>query len=543
MSTSQSPRDIEKTDSQEATPKASVVARDDKHRGTGAIDDPFIVDWDENDPENPRQWTRARRWLLTVQLALGTWNISFTSSSYSGGLNEMTTALQASRTVAVLGLSLYVLGFGVGPLLFAPLSEMYGRRIVFLCSYTPYLFFHLGGALATNIQTVVICRFLGGILGSAPISNAGGQVADMWSPHDRGLPNGIYSLCTFFGPVSGPIVGGFISQSFGNGWRINFWVMFGLSGLIVLWAFFNLAETYPPVLLRRRAHRLHVKSNGLLYYRSIHDREQASKQEKILTSLKRPFVFLVKEPIVTLISIYISIAYGSLYAQFVAFPIVFQEHRHFSPGDSGLAFLGIALGQWIGIASTPLQNRLYWRAMAKGGGKVLPEARLYGAVVTSMALPLGMFWFAWTSPPSFPAVLPVLSGIPFGLGTILIIINFNAYLMDAYSLYCASALASTILLRSICAAAFPLISSPMFDALGDEWASSVFAFIALACAPVPFLFFKYGKWIRSKSKYALHTIDIDDPEDTLDKPDEIAEGFEGKSLKGVHDRTRPSDAT
>jgi hypothetical protein len=67
--------------------------------------------------------------------------------------------------------------------------------------------------------------------------------------------------------------------------------------------------------------------------------------------------------------------------------------------------------------------------------------------------------------------------------------TFNAYLMNTYPLYCASALASTILLRSTFAAAFPLFSGSMFRDLGDQWASSVFAFLALACTPVPLLFF------------------------------------------------------
>ncbi|KAF8510228.1 MFS general substrate transporter [Hysterangium stoloniferum] len=480
-----------------------TTAQHPDYPGKGTVEDPFIVDWLENDPEDPRQWTKYRRWLLTLQLSFSTWNLSFASSSYSGGLGFMTSQLHTTRTLADLGISLYVLGFGVGLVI----NKAYHiDRIVFMCSYTTYLFFHLGGALATNIQTIVVCRLLGGIAGSAPLSNAGAQVTDMWHPRERAMAVTFYSLGTFLGPISGPIIGGFVSQSTGNGWRIVFWIMFGLSALVAITSFFFLAETYPPVLLRRRAWNLQKTSGGRLYYVSIHDRlKQTSLRDLLMSNLKRPFVFLFTEPIVTLIALYISVAYATLYAQFVAFPIVFEQHRRFSPGDTGLAFLGIALGQWIALATTPLQNSLYRKAMEKGGGTAVPEARLYVAVVGGIALPLSMFWFAWTSAPAIPAIVPILSGIPFGLGTILIMTTFVAFLMDAYPLYCASALAANVLVRSVFAAAFPLFSPAMFQGLGDAWGSSVFAFVSLVCVPIPILFMKYGRWLRSKSYYALQT--------------------------------------
>jgi len=328
----------------------------------------------------------------------------------------------------------------------------------------------------------------------------------MWPPRDRTLATAIYSLCTFFGPVSGPIVGGFVSQSFRSGWRVNFWIMFGLSTLVIILAFFHLDETYPPVLLRRRAKRLQEEAGGTKYFVSIYDHlKPISKRDFIILNMKRPFIFLFTEPIILLVALYIGVAYATLYAQFVAYPIVFGQHRHFSPGDTGLAFLGIAVGQWIAVASSPLQSQIYASEMTKRGGVLLPEARLYSAMVGGIALPVGMFWFAWTTFPSVHPVVPILAGIPFGFGTILIMTTLNAYLMDAYSLYCASALAATVLMRSVFASVFPLFSTPMFSKLGDQWASSVFAFVALLCMPIPFLFFKYGVWIRSKSRYALHT--------------------------------------
>ena len=86
-------------------------------------------------------------------------------------------------------------------------------------------------------------------------------------------------------------------------------------------------------------------------------------------------MFLLKEPIVTLISIYVGLAYATLYALFAAFPIVFQEHRNLTPGQGGLAFLGVGLGTIFGTCMTPIQNRIYWGEMERSPtGKAPPEA-------------------------------------------------------------------------------------------------------------------------------------------------------------------------
>jgi len=118
-------------------------------------------------------------------------------------------------------------------------------------------------------------------------------------------------------------------------------------------------------------------------------------------------------------------------------------------------------------------------------------------------LPLGLFWFAWTADPPFSPFIPIVAGIPFAIGIAQIMQSLVAYLLDAYGVYSASAIAATVVLRSLFACAFPLFSPRMFAGLGDSWACSVFAFLALACMPLPVLFWKYGSYIRSKSRFAV----------------------------------------
>ncbi|KZP18299.1 MFS general substrate transporter [Athelia psychrophila] len=480
--------------------------------GEGSLQNPYIVDWELGEVANPYNWINRRKWVITAQVALSTFTVSFGSSCYSGGLAYTERDFHIPEDVAVLGISLYVLGFGLGPLIFAPLSEMFGRRPVFLSTYSIYTVLHLGGALGQNTATILTCRLLSGIFGSSPLTNAGGTLADIWNARERGMATAIYVTVLYFGPVVGPIVGGFVAERKSLGWHFNFWVMMILSATTLILGFFLTPETYASVLLRHRAIKLEKASNGTLHYISVLDLTRPKSISQLWrTNLSRPFVFLFTEPIVTLLSIYVSLTYAILYSLFSAFPIVFQEHRHFTPGQGGLAFLGIGVGILAGAILTPIQTRIYWRAIDKSeNGRAPPEARLHLAMVGGVLLPVSLFWFAWTSQPSVHWIVPILAGIPFGIAVAQILQCLTAYLMDAYGVYSASAIAATVVLRSLLAMAFPLFSPSLFAALGDQWASTLFAFLALACTPMPVLFWRYGKYIRSKSNWAYKETDPPD---------------------------------
>ncbi|KAI0957054.1 hypothetical protein AcW1_005567 [Taiwanofungus camphoratus] len=471
--------------------------------GGGTNEDPYIVDWDAADSENPFNWTKSRKWLITLQLAVSTWVAAFCSSSYTGGLTDTMGEFHISEEVALLGVSLYVLGFALGPFLWAPLSEMYGRRIVFIGTFTVFTLLHLGGSLGRNTTTLLVTRTLAGIFGVSPFTNSGGALADIWVPRERGIASSLYASAPFMGPVLGPIVGGWVSQS-RLGWHFVFWIMFIISALSLL-RFIATPETYGPVLLRWRARRLRRNSASKLIYISKFDVGRSkSRWDIIKRNMERPFLFLISEPIVLLLAIYMSIAYATLYAFFAAYPIVFEEQRHFSHGVGGLAFIGVGVGTTFGLCLAPIQNRLYWRAMDHSTtGRAPPEARLYSPMAGAFCLPIGLFWFAWTSEPPVPWIVPILAGAPSGMGVALIMQGLTQYFMDAYGIYGASALAAAVVLRSISAAIFPEVVPIMYRNLGDAWACSIFAFLALACMPLPFLFFKYGPWIRSRSRWAL----------------------------------------
>jgi hypothetical protein len=201
-----------------------------------------------------------------------------------------------------------------------------------------------------------------------------------------------------------------------------------------------------------------------------------------------------------------AIIYGTLYMLFGAYPIVYQQGRGWSAGISGLAFIGVAIGMLFAVTySITPENGRYQRVVDKHGGIAPPEARLPGTILGGICLPIGLFWFAWTNGPDMPWAASMAAGIPFGFGMVLVFLGIMNYLIDAYTIFAASVLAANSVLRSCFGAAFPLFTRQMYAKLGIHWASSIPAFLALACVPFPFLFYFYGEQVRLKSKYAAES--------------------------------------
>lgn len=359
--------------------------------------------------------------------------------------------------------------------------------------------FNAGAAGAQNIWTLIILRFFAGSFGSSPLTNSGGVIADMFHAHDRGLAGAVFAVAPFLGPCIGPIVGGFLGET--EGWRWVEGVMAIFTGIVWIVITAVVPETYAPVLLRKRAAKL-CRITGKVYVSKAdyHNKKTMAKQFKV--AIMRPWVLLFREPIVLLTSIYIAIIYGTLYMLFAAFPIVFQQYRGWSAGIGGLAFIGVAVGMMVAVIYAAFDNKRYQRVAHECGGAAPPEARLPPAIIGSVLLPVGLFWFAWTCGPTVHWVVPIIASGFFASGLVLVFLSLLNYLIDSYVLYAASVLAANAVLRSLFGAAFPLFTTYMYRNLGLHWASSIPAFLALGCMPFPYLFWKYGGQIRLRCKYA-----------------------------------------
>ncbi|KAJ5174188.1 Major facilitator superfamily multidrug transporter mdrA [Penicillium canariense] len=476
---------------------------DHPYAGSGTEEDPFVVQWLPKDFRNPLQLSLPMKWSITMIAALETLVVALVSSAYTGGIVQIEEQFSTTTEIATLGVSLYVLGFALGPLLWAPMSELFGRQVVFISTYCGLTIFCAATTGAKHMATLLIFRFLAGAFGSSPFTNSGGVIADMFAARERGLAISAFALAPFLGPVIGPIVGGFLGMD--AGWK---WVM-GLLAILcgVMWCVGAALkpETYAPVLLRQRAKTL-SKLTGKVYVSKLDiDQGRPILKEALKIALSRPFLLLFREPIVLLLSIYLSIIYGTLYMLFGAFPIVYEIHRGWNQGISALAFLGVMVGMLMAIAYSIPENTRYGKLLEKNGGYSPPESRLPPCMIASIALPAGLFWFAWTNAPSTHWLVSVAAGVPFGFGMVLVFLSVFNYLIDAYTIFAASVLAATSLLRSLFGFAFPLFTTYMYENLGIHWASCVPAFLALACVPFPFVLYHRGLSIRKYCKFSAQS--------------------------------------
>jgi MFS family permease len=469
--------------------------------GAGTHEDPYLVEFLPGDLENPKNFSEARKWFYTFAVTLSVFNVTFLSSAYSGTVKELKAEFKSSEEAILAGISLFVLGFAFGPCFWAPLSETYGRRVLFYTTFAGLAAVTAGCAGSNTMATLLVLRFLGGTFAASPLTNAGGVIADLFPPHQRGLGMTVFSTAPFLGPALGPVAAGFTSEAIG--WR---WVQ-GISAITTgaVWIFGTLVlpETYGPVLLQQRAKVLSKRFNKTFI--SLLDKEHRhTSAETFKASLDRPWILLFSEPIVLVASIYLAILYGTVYMLFGAYPIIYQEERGWSEGIGGLAFLGVVVGMILGLVYMLVDNRRYKRFMESmpEGGTPPPECRLPPSIVGSIALPVGLFWFAWTNGPSVHWSVSIIGSAPFAFGCVLVFVSVLTYLVDTYTIYAASVLASTAMLRSFFATAFPLFVTQMYNNLGIHWASSIPGFLTLLCLPFPLVMYFWGERLRMKCKYA-----------------------------------------
>ncbi|KAF4635841.1 hypothetical protein G7Y89_g2250 [Cudoniella acicularis] len=347
---------------------------------------------------------------------------------------------------------------------------------------------------------VFIGMLLTGVNASSPIACIGGVYADMYGdPVTRGRAMAVFIGGTCIGPLVAPVISGYISPV--KGWRWTFWV-----GLIVAGAtlppLFSLPETYGPILLAKRAAKLRKTTNNPNIFAPIELEKKGWKQMATVT-LTRPLRMLAFELIVLATCLYLSLAYGIFYMYFEAYPIIFEGIYGQTPGVSGLMFLPIGGGTVSAIALFLWYDAFLRKAQKQGKAWTQKEEsrRLPLACVGGPLYVISLFWLGWTARPSIPFYVPMLAGLPFGMGFILIFMALLNYLTDAYEIFAASSMAAASCCRSVAGAVLPFAATPMYRKLGVPWASSLLAFLSLGMCIIPFTFLWKGDTIRANSKF------------------------------------------
>ncbi|USW59394.1 Putative sugar transporter, major facilitator superfamily, MFS transporter superfamily [Septoria linicola] len=460
----------------------------------------FEVQFDgEDDPYNPKNHANWRKWVIVCIVSSSSLCVTCASAMYTSTYRQLETEFHVSRLAATVGLTTFVCGLGLGPMFLSPLSEFYGRRIIYICAFGMYLVWLVPCAVAPNIATMLIARFFDGLAGSAFLSVAGGTVGDMFRRDQLSAPMMIYTASPFVGPEVGPVVGGFINQY--TDWRWTFYVLIIWAGIQWLMIVLFVPETYAPVLLRRKAEKLRQDTGDQRYKAPIEIMDRSVVQT-VLWSCIRPFQLLFFEQMCLNLCLLSAILLGILYLFFGAFAVVFQNNHGFNEWQTGLTFLGIFVGMLLGVSCDPLWRRRYIRLVEQNNGISEPEFRLPPTILGAIIVPISLFGFGWTTYSHVHWIVPIIFSVFFGLGNIFCFSGIFTFLVETYPLYAASALAANSFARSSFAAGFPLFGVQMYEKLGYQWASSVLALIALAMTPFPVLFFKKGKKLRANSRFA-----------------------------------------
>ncbi|KAI0344703.1 MFS transporter [Trametopsis cervina] len=504
-----SPRDSEDTDVPNVahTEKQSPSSKS-KEAEAGSIndaprskeeqdeDDKYLVHLDAED--DPKQMSVMRKWIILIVVCSAA--LCATCASSMAGFAEagVSQDFHVAKEVAILGISMYVLGLGLGPLLIGPLSEVHGRNPIYRISYFLFFATSFPVAFAPDIAVYLVFRFFTGFCSSAFLSVAGGTVSDLFDDSHVVLPMAAYSTAPLIGPAVGPLLSGFINQNTTWRWTYRVLIIWTFVEWILLLLF--VPETYTPVLLKHKAKHLRKTTSDERYWAPV-DRRQHSMLQAMVLSCYVPFKLLATDPMALLIDIWSALILGIQYLTFQAFPIIFEQGHGFNVQQTGLSFIGMGLGLLLGFLVQPLFTRYFRSQCEKHNGRLPPEVRLIPGQFGAVLMPVGLFWLAFTTYPHVHWIVPILASVPFGMGILMSFAAIFTFTVTAYRPIAASAMAANTFVRTASAAAFPLFAGQMYDRLGTVGATALLAGLMTLFAPLPFIFYRIGARLRAKSKF------------------------------------------
>lgn len=506
-----------------------------------------IIGWEtQDDTEMPMNFSKTEK--VTIIALVGSFAFvtpfasSISASAQTQLLRDLGSAKDgddssSERLLVTMTVAIYVLGFSIGPLLLSPLSELHGRRPLILISDLLFTIWSLACALAPSLPALVAFRFFEGVGGSGCLvsptdggtarlsaSNVASQtitagvLGDMFAPHERGkamawvqLGPNIGKILVLQGrsllltprkaPFIAPIVGGYMTQSIG--WRWDFWLCTIMGAVVTFASIFWLKESNSRVLIRRKTRRMRMELGRYSLVSCYADIDGASQTESryLAQSLVRPLRMLVLFPVILLLSIAGAILYGLQYLLLVTLSPVFEEVYGFSAGATGLVYLSIGIGGFVGLFIFHLaSDRSIVRQTKANGGEFTPEMRVPLAIWGFAILPATFFIYGWCARYQTHWIIPVLSLVPFSCGFNLLSMPLTTYVVDCYTTYAASAMAANMALKSICGAFLPLAGPAIYDKMGLGWGNTLLGFIAVAMTPIPVVIWKFGNVLRKNDE-------------------------------------------
>lgn len=296
---------------------------------------------------------------------------------------------------------MYLFGFATGALVSGPLSEIFGRNMVYLSSLIIFMIFVMASALAPNYGAELIFRFLSGAFGSPPLTCAGGTIADLWNPLEKTLAFPFYAIFSFSGPILAPVISSYMGQS-SLGWRWANWIILIMSSIVLVIIILIQPETYAPLLLKWKAKHLRMKADDTRFVSEMDiSHAEVGAFARIYNALKREFLLTFQEPIIILISLYMTVIYITIFTFFDGYEFIFGDVYGLSQGLTNIIWLAMFVGMMLAACHVPFIYR--WTKIEfvqteekNDSTHTRPENRLWFAMLGAPAIPIGLFWMAWT---------------------------------------------------------------------------------------------------------------------------------------------------
>ncbi|AQZ16936.1 hypothetical protein BZL39_K05350 [Zygosaccharomyces parabailii] len=468
--------------------------------------DPFLVTWTgPNDPDLPLNWSTCKKTIVVSQVMLLTCVTYMGASIYTPGQEDIQKQFHVGHVVGTLNMSMYVLGYGIGPMIFSPLSEVstIGRQQIYTITFFMFMTIQVGAATVQNIGGLIIIRFFSGILCSPPLATGAASMADIVGSQNISKFVGLWAVGCLAAPIIAPLLGACMVVA--KNWRYIFWLMMWVCALTSITLAFFFPETHHENILHRKAYRLRKSTGDSRFYTKREKIDCQMKTRKFISdTFYRPFQIIVLEASVLAFDVYTALAYGAFYLFFEAFPIVFGEIYCFTLVEQGLAYMGFCVGCLVAYAV--LYAFIVFVIDPKfKKGTFRPESFLLLPMWVCWGMPFSLFFFGWTA--GIHWILPMIAQVFFVLNVFNLFQCSFSYLAICFPRYVASVMAGNGLFRAGFACAFPLFGKALYKNLGSKqypvgWGSSLVGFFGTGLAIVPFLIYKNGAKLRGKSRFS-----------------------------------------
>lgn len=494
------------------------------------------VEWND-ESRNPHNWPAARKYTVTILLSAFSFNTLMSSTMVAPALSQIRKDLNIPTDAETqLVLSIYVLAYAVGYFLWAPLSEVYGRKPILQAANVWFCVWNLVCGFSKNEATITVARFFSGCGAASSLALGTGTMGEIWRPAQRGRSLAVLSTFTLLGPCIGPIFGGVIAQRSLGSWRWSFWSTSMFNALLQLISFRFLHESHAPTILRLRG-----ESGDQLGKRSKPGKASCTTVEVLTLALKRPLYLVATQPASQGLVIYTGLSFGCLYVVLTVIPLAFTEIYGQSLAIASLNYISFAVGTTVAAQTcAPTIDCLYQRKarqyvdqVAMGADvdealrakslnhKAPPELRLYPFIPTILLMVGGLLLFGWSLHYGKHWIVPDIGIALFGAGSQAMTQCTNAYVIDIFSEikspsptenhanrqttlsinWSASAMASIWATKSLGGFAFPLFAVDLIRQLGWGWTGTLLAMLNLSVGlPVAVLLLVHGQKLREMGR-------------------------------------------